>query len=98
MLGRCSCGERIRTNDLWVMSPTSYHCSTPRCFDDAKVVLFLLRRKFYRHFLHFLHFLSFFAPFLPEIAPKTYLFAIPTKQKGEECNMIALLALRLRSY
>ena len=26
-----SCGERIRTNDLWVMSPTSYHCSTPRC-------------------------------------------------------------------
>ena len=22
-------GERIRTNDLRVMSPTSYHCSTP---------------------------------------------------------------------
>ena len=25
-----SCGGRIRTYDLWVMSPTSYHCSTPR--------------------------------------------------------------------
>ena len=24
------CGGRIRTYDLWVMSPTSYHCSTPR--------------------------------------------------------------------
>ena len=24
----CS-GGRIRTSDLWVMSPTSYHCSTP---------------------------------------------------------------------
>ena len=24
-------GERIRTTDLRVMSPTSYHCSTPRC-------------------------------------------------------------------
>ena len=27
---RCS-GDRIRTYDLWVMSPTSYLCSTPRC-------------------------------------------------------------------
>ena len=26
-----SCGERDRTTDLWVMSPASYHCSTPRC-------------------------------------------------------------------
>jgi hypothetical protein len=26
----CS-GGRIRTSDLWVMSPTSYHCSTPQC-------------------------------------------------------------------
>ena len=27
-----SCGGgRIRTYDLWVMSPTSYYCSTPRC-------------------------------------------------------------------
>lgn len=26
----CSCGDPTRTNDLWVMSPTSYHCSTPR--------------------------------------------------------------------
>ena len=25
----CS-GDPIRTNDLWVMSPTSYHCSTPQ--------------------------------------------------------------------
>ncbi len=26
-------GGWIRTNDLWVMSPTSFHCSTPRrCF------------------------------------------------------------------
>jgi len=24
------CGGRTRTDDLWVMSPTSYHCSTPR--------------------------------------------------------------------
>ena len=22
-------GDRTRTDDLWVMSPTSYHCSTP---------------------------------------------------------------------
>src|SRR5262245_30408430 len=26
----CGCGGRIRTADLRVMSPTSYHCSTPR--------------------------------------------------------------------
>ena len=25
------CGGRIRTFGLWVMSPTSYRCSTPRC-------------------------------------------------------------------
>jgi hypothetical protein len=30
------CGGRTRTYDLWVMSPTSYHCSTPR-FRDAKI-------------------------------------------------------------
>ncbi len=30
-------GVRTRTYDLWVMSPTSYHCSTPRCFRGAKV-------------------------------------------------------------
>ena len=29
-LQRFSCGDRTRTYDLWVMSPTSYHCSTPR--------------------------------------------------------------------
>ena len=27
----CCCGGKTRTYDLWVMSPTSYHCSTPRC-------------------------------------------------------------------
>ncbi len=32
-----SCGDRTRTCDLWVMSPTSYHCSTPRSFVSAKV-------------------------------------------------------------
>ena len=26
-----SSGGRDRTSGLWVMSPTSYHCSTPRC-------------------------------------------------------------------
>ena len=25
-----SSGEPTRTTDLWVMSPTSYHCSTPQ--------------------------------------------------------------------
>ncbi|GEM_PF-282758 len=28
--GLCSSGDRIRTYDLWVMSPTSYLCSTPQ--------------------------------------------------------------------
>jgi hypothetical protein len=32
------CGGRTRTCDLWVMSPTSYRCSTPRC-EGAKVRL-----------------------------------------------------------
>lgn len=27
---RLSGGRRTRTTDLWVMSPTSYHCSIPR--------------------------------------------------------------------
>ena len=53
MLSLFSCGERIRTNDLWVMSPTSYPCSTPRCFDDAKVVLFLYTANFLVTFLRF---------------------------------------------
>ena len=26
-----SSGSQTRTDDLWVMSPTSYHCSIPRC-------------------------------------------------------------------
>ena len=29
------CGGKTRTYDLWVMSPTSYHCSTPRCIIDS---------------------------------------------------------------
>ncbi len=33
-------GGRTRTYDLWVMSPTSYHCSTPRCIVSAKVACF----------------------------------------------------------
>ena len=28
-------GGRIRTSDLWVMSPTSCHCSTPRYHDST---------------------------------------------------------------
>ena len=28
---KISCGDRTRTCNLRVMSPTSYHCSTPRC-------------------------------------------------------------------
>ena len=32
----CS-GGRIRTSDLWVMSPTSYHCSTPQ-YVRAKII------------------------------------------------------------
>ncbi len=31
----CS-GGRIRTCDLWVMSPTSYHCSTPQYYCGCK--------------------------------------------------------------
>ena len=35
-----SSGSQTRTDDLWVMSPTSCHCSIPQ-FASAKVVLFL---------------------------------------------------------
>jgi hypothetical protein len=38
-----SSGEWIRTTDLRVMSPTSYHCSTPRCVD--KYTTFTLPRQ-----------------------------------------------------
>ena len=31
-------GGWTRTNDLQVMSLASYHCSTPRCFLNAKVL------------------------------------------------------------
>ena len=32
-------GGRIRTSDLWVMSPTSCHCSTPRHASAAVIVV-----------------------------------------------------------
>ncbi len=43
-------GSRTRTCDLWVMSPTSYHCSIPRyfCFASAKLADFSIRCKFMR--------------------------------------------------
>ena len=40
-------GGRIRTSDLRVMSPTSYHCSTPRCIEGAKIWSFRETSKFY---------------------------------------------------
>ncbi len=40
-------GGRTRTYDLWVMSPTSYHCSTPRCFTGAKLLPFSDMAKFF---------------------------------------------------
>ena len=43
-----SSGGRTRTYDLWVMSPTSYHCSTPRCFNNAKLLLFFYSAKFFK--------------------------------------------------
>ena len=48
-----SCGGWIRTNDLWVMSPTSYHCSTPRYFLGAKVLLTARKSKRIRKFFAF---------------------------------------------
>ena len=44
-----SCGGSIRTNDLWVMSPTSYHCSTPR-FYFAKIIFYFVNNN--RIFFH----------------------------------------------
>lgn len=47
-----SCGGLTRTDDLWVMSPTSYHCSTPRCSCDhfwfrvQRYDLFLIKQIF----------------------------------------------------
>jgi hypothetical protein len=35
-----SSGERIRTTDLRVMSPTSCHCSTPQCVN--RIILQLM--------------------------------------------------------
>ena len=51
-----SCGGKTRTYDLWVMSPTSYHCSTPRyslqSFRDCecKGMEFLVQNKFIASF------------------------------------------------
>ena len=62
-----SCGGPTRTNDLWVMSPTSYHCSTPRYFVSAKILLFCYETNFYclnicfdRCVLGMLHYISSF--------------------------------------
>ncbi len=44
-------GGWIRTNDLWVMSPTSFHCSTPRCSFYKGRTLSLILDKF-SEFLH----------------------------------------------
>ena len=41
-------GSRTRTCDLWVMSPTSYHCSIPRCFGSAKVDILYYATKYLR--------------------------------------------------
>ena len=41
-----SCGGSTRTNDLWVMSPTSYHCSTPR-YRTAKIIQYARISKFF---------------------------------------------------
>ena len=38
------CGSRIRTNDLRVMSPTSYPCSTPRYFVHSPECLYIITR------------------------------------------------------
>ena len=44
-------GRRTRTSDLWVMSPTSYHCSIPRyvVFTSAKVGSFFEMSKFWKY-------------------------------------------------
>ena len=42
--GSESSGDKIRTCDLWVMSPTSYPCSTPQYFKSQIYVLFPYRK------------------------------------------------------
>ena len=43
-------GSRIRTYDLWVMSPTSYLCSIPRCFVYVcKGSNFFIHLQIFRH-------------------------------------------------
>ena len=49
-----SCGGRTRTCDLWVMSPTSYLCSTPRSFGTAKVVIIFKYTSFFSEKIKFL--------------------------------------------
>ena len=44
-----SSGDPIRTNDLWVMSPTSYHCSTPQ----SQSILSVLRVQ--RYIIYFIN-------------------------------------------
>jgi hypothetical protein len=52
----CS-GERIRTSDLWVMSPTSYHCSTPQFFRGANIIIATIVTK--KNFIFMLFFVMF---------------------------------------
>ena len=46
-----SCEGEVRTPDLWVMSPTSYRCSTSRCKGSRMKLTFqtklLLKSKFF---------------------------------------------------
>ena len=50
---RLSSGSRIRTNDLRVMSPTSYLCSIPHCcFNVAKLHIFFGSTKYFLSLLH----------------------------------------------
>ena len=55
-----SCGGKTRTYDLWVMSPTSYHCSTPRysCYHfliaSAKVGIFSYKTNLLQVFFNIL--------------------------------------------
>ncbi len=45
-LGSCCCGgRRTRTSDLWVMSPTSCHCSIPRYLRCKGTAFFVTGKK-----------------------------------------------------
>ena len=73
------CGGRIRTYDLWVMSPTSYHCSTPR-------YLFALQR--YYIFLNNQNNVKSYRSIFLENTP------ISGRQQGISSQLIPLLSAR----